>query len=75
MLAIQTSFSDLCVDKISSSSNIIEDLNFNSYQFIELIVNIENELHISFDDEDLDIDKFENLATFVKLLMEKYLSR
>ncbi len=72
-LAIQVSLSDVNINEISSSSNILTDLNFNSYLFIELIVDLEDELQINFDDEDLVIDKFEKLSNFINLLLNKYL--
>lgn len=51
--------------------NLIEDLMFDSISLLELIVEIEDEFGIEFDEEDIDIDIFSNYGNLRKLLLEK----
>lgn len=57
--------------EFSDELNLIEDLMFDSISFLELIVEIENEFGIEFDEEDIDIDSFSNYGNLRKLLLEK----
>lgn len=50
---------------------LIEDLGFDSIKMITLIVEIENEFGIEFDDDDLDIKKLDLLENIINIIMNK----
>lgn len=43
---------------IDENTNLTNDLNFSSLDFIKLVVKIENEFDIEFDDDFLDFNRF-----------------
>ncbi|MCT0016552.1 acyl carrier protein [Lactococcus lactis subsp. lactis] len=49
------------VDNISKSTNLINDLSFDSVNFMQLIIGIEDEFDIELDDTDLQQD---NLSSY-----------
>ncbi|WP_028560593.1 acyl carrier protein [Paenibacillus pinihumi] len=49
----------------------LSDIGLNSIKFIELVVAIESESGIEFDDEDLDIKNFENLNKLISYIEGK----
>lgn len=61
---------DIAIDE---STNLTNDLNFSSLDFIKLVVKIENEFNIEFDDDFLDFNKFNvfgNLEIYIGTLVE-----
>lgn len=48
---------DISHSEILDSSDLNIDFNFNSIEFIELIVELETRFGIEFEDEDMDIEK------------------
>lgn len=61
-------------EEISEDARLVEDLGIDSVLILQLIVNIEMQFNITFDDEDLLVDKFSSissLADYITELMEK----
>lgn len=58
-------------EKIISSKNLISDLGFDSLKMISFIVAIENKFKIEFDDDDLDITKFDSLENVLCIIENK----
>lgn len=63
IVTIKSNGIDIC--SINNKTNLTTDLGFDSLEIVELIVELENEFNIEFDDDDLDI---ENITVFHKLL-------
>lgn len=60
--------------EFSDDTNLIEDLNFDSLQMIELMVNIENQFDIEIDEEELVIENFIYYGQLKKFLYNKTFS-
>ena len=58
-------------DSILPTSNLVNDIGINSIQFIQMIVQIENEFNIEFDNEFLNINRFENITSISNYVMSK----
>lgn len=61
-------------EEISEDARLVEDLGIDSVLILQLIANIEMQFNITFDDEDLLVDKFStvsSLADYITELMEK----
>ncbi len=59
----------ITVDSIFETADLIKDLGFNSINLIQLVINIENEFNIEFDDAMLGFESliiFNNLVKYVK---------
>lgn len=54
-----------------SPETSLEELGFDSLMLLELVVALEEEFHITFDDSDLISRNFETVATIEKII-EKY---
>lgn len=48
--------------------SLINDLQFDSLRFVELIVDIETEFNIEIIDDDIDIDKLDNLENIEAII-------
>lgn len=60
--------------KFKDDTNLSSDLQFSSIEFVKLIISLEIEFKIEFDDTILDFGAFEKFGTlvdFVRLEMEK----
>ena len=53
--------------------NIFDDLGYDSIQFIELIVKIENEFCIEIDESTLFMENFSTIEKIVDLINEKFI--
>lgn len=69
------------LNKLNSLNIPIEDVKenqellkygFNSIDYIQFIVNIENNFEIEFNEEDLEFSKFPTLNHFERYINEKY---
>lgn len=49
--------------------SLINDLQFDSLRFVELIVDIEMEFNIEIIDDDIDIDKLDNLKSIETMII------
>lgn len=49
--------------------SLINDLQFDSLRFVELIVDIEMEFNIEIIDDDIDIDKLDNLKSIEAMII------
>lgn len=52
-------------------SNLITDLGLNSFSLVQLIVDIEDEFGICFDDEKLDLEKFASFTQLVNVVYDE----
>lgn len=50
--------------------SLINDLQFDSLRFVELIVDIEMEFNIEIIDDDIDIDKLDNLKSIEAMIIK-----
>lgn len=53
---------------INDQTSLTDDLQYNSMEFIQLIVNIENRFNFTFDDEYMNyeiINKYKNLKDYI----------
>jgi acyl carrier protein len=63
--------------EIQDSEEVIDinqsliNLRINSISMIKIIVDIENEFDVEFEDQDLDIDRFENLKSLVLYISDR----
>ena len=55
---------------IDENTNLTNDLHFGSLDFIKLVVKIENEYDIEFDDDFLDFNKFNRFSDLAKYIGE-----
>lgn len=63
---------DVTMDSINiRESNLITDLGLNSFSLVQLIVDIEDEFGICFDDEELDLEKFVSFAQLVNVVYDE----
>lgn len=58
-------------DQITENNFLIEDFNFDSLKLMLLVLEIEEMFNVEMQEEDLDIDKLNNLLELNKLI-EKY---
>ncbi|MBI2344264.1 MAG: acyl carrier protein [Deltaproteobacteria bacterium] len=58
---------------LSLETNLFE-IGLDSLGVMELIVDIENQLHVVFDDDELSPELFERLSALVSLLVQKLLT-
>lgn len=56
---------------IDEATNLTTDLNFNSIDFVKLIVKLEFVFDIEFDDEYLDFQKFNTYSWLYNYLLER----
>lgn len=59
------------IDEEINSFTLLKQLGFNSLNIIELIVIIEDEFLIEFNDYDLSFDKFKTIRSISQLVIEK----
>lgn len=67
-LVIKTNKKELKETDFKKGVKLIDDLEFDSISIIQLIVDIEEEFHIEFDDDEVLIDKidvFDELVNYV----------
>lgn len=57
------------INKIDGSYNLIQDLEYNSINFIELIIDLENNFNIIFDEEMLIINELSAVENIVKITL------
>lgn len=66
-----------CIEnaELKQNTKLIDDLNYDSFSMIQLIVDIEDQFNIEFNDSDLDVDNFPTMgelaACVEKLINEK----
>jgi len=65
---IKTSPVELNIDKISLSSKLVDDLNFDSLSMVKLIIELEDTLELEFDDDILDLDEFYSIISIIKVI-------
>lgn len=58
------------IDGLSADSLLV-DLGINSVVFIKIVVEMENEFDIEFDDDELDFARIEKLQDLVDVVAEK----
>lgn len=58
------------IDKISLYDNLY-DMGLTSMMFVRIMVCLESAFSLEFDDEDLDINKFQNFHTLINYLDKK----
>lgn len=56
--------------EIKENANLVEELEIDSVVILQLIANIEMKFDITFDDEDLMVDKFETVASLAQYIEE-----
>lgn len=56
--------------EITENANLVEELEIDSVVILQLIANIEMKFDITFDDEDLMVDKFETVASLAQYIEE-----
>lgn len=54
-----------------NADNDLKDLGINSISFIKIIVGLETEFDIEFDDEDLDASKFATIKDLIEYVGNK----
>lgn len=57
--------------EFNSSTNLIKDLNFDSLQMIELMVEIENQFNIEIEEDELIMDNFVDYGQLFDYLLQK----
>lgn len=57
------------ISEIDDNTSLIDDLEMDSIQILELIVNIEKNFDISLGNEDLSLDALENVNTIVDYIV------
>lgn len=58
-------------DSLTEETNMLNDLNLDSFAFVQLIVDLENMLGIEMDDEILDIEAMQIYKDFVNAVLKK----
>ncbi len=56
------------IETVAAQDNIKLDLGLDSLSIVSLIIGIEDELAIEFDESDLDPSKLETIADLIKLV-------
>lgn len=59
------------ISKIDMSSDLVRDFDFASVNLIELVVELESEFGIEFDDDDLAFSKMASYSELVKMINRK----
>ena len=68
-MVVSLSPQDITVESVSDSVDLIKDFGFSSITLVQLVVNIEKEFNIEFDDAMLGFESlinFNNLIEYVK---------
>jgi len=65
---LNNQLSDRLDGKEISINDQLMDLDINSLAFIKIVVALEDEFDVEFQDEDLDISKFETVEDIVKYI-------
>lgn len=58
-------------DSLTEETNMLNDLNLDSFAYIQLIVDLENMLGFEMDDEILDIEAVQIYKDFVDAILKK----
>lgn len=61
------------ISKITNSSNLINDFGYDSIQMLNLLINIENNFGIEFEDEDLYTNLLINYGSLLGCIEKKIL--
>lgn len=58
-------------DSLTEETNMLNDLNLDSFAYVQLIVDLENMLGFEMDDEILDIEAMQIYKDFVNAILKK----
>lgn len=58
-------------DSLTEETNMLNDLNLDSFAYVQLIVDLENMLGFEMDDEILDIEAMQIYKDFVNAVLKK----
>ena len=58
------------INSINDDSSLSDELMFDSVMIIELLLEIENEFSIRFDDEKIDFEAFDSVSGIVKMILD-----
>ena len=70
-IVISCSKREINRNDIDESTNLIDDLSYDSVKIIELILKIEVDFDIEFDDDDLEIDVLSNFGRLAEIIQFK----
>lgn len=57
--------------KVNLDTNLINDLGFSSYKFIEMVIRVEKTFKIEFDENDMSIETLNIVKNLLKAIEEK----
>lgn len=62
------------VERLDEKINLIDDYGFDSVNLVQLVVSIEDEFGIEFEDDDLEMDKISKYTELIKIIEKKLCS-
>ncbi|AGF54133.1 MULTISPECIES: acyl carrier protein [Clostridium] len=73
-VVIETNDVNIKIDELNENTNFINDLSFDSFNFIKMIVALEAQLDVIFTMDDLDINKMETLGQLINISYSIYIN-
>lgn len=73
-VVIETNDVNIKIDELNENTNFINDLSFDSFNFIKMIVALEAQLDVIFTMDDLDINKMKTLGQLINISYSIYIN-
>jgi acyl carrier protein len=70
-LVVECLFLDVEPSSIGNDENLMEAYSVDSVNLFEIVVALEDDYEISFEDEDFDVDTFSTVASIAELVKRK----
>ena len=70
-MVVSLSPQDITVESVSDSVDLIKDFGFSSITLVQLVVDIEKEFNIEFDDAMLGVESLGNFNNLIEYVKEK----
>lgn len=70
-IVAKNSNENIAIEHINEKIRLIEDLGYDSIQLITMIVDLETDFNIMFEDEDLEVDKLNKVNNLIDIIKEK----
>jgi len=70
-LVVECLFLDVAPDSIGDADNLMEVHNVDSVNLFEIVVALEDDYDISFEDEDFDVETFSTVGSIADLVERK----
>lgn len=70
-LVLEVTQVGLTPEQVSDTADLFNDCGLDSTTVVDLVLGIEQQFHVTIDDEELDVRLFQNLSTLAHLIEQK----